>query len=85
VTINPGSIYQLEPVDSTAYSSLQLDTVHQIIKQGISLDPVNLTLTPPSTSGQAINYLIEAQFSEQDTGSMVLPYCVWPRRRHARV
>jgi len=74
VTINPGSIYQLEPVDSTPWSSLPLDTVHQIIKQGISLDPVNLTMTPPGTSGQAINYLIEAAFSEQDTGSMVLPY-----------
>jgi hypothetical protein len=74
VTINPGSIYQLEPVDSTSWSSLPLDTVHQIIKQGISLDAVNLTLIPPGTSGQAINYLIEAAFSEQDTGTQVLPY-----------
>jgi len=74
VTINPGSIYQLESVDNTPYSSLPIDPVHQIMKQGISLDPVNLTLTPPNTSGQAINYLIQAEFSEQDTGNQVLPY-----------
>lgn len=75
VTITPGSIYQLSSVDSTAYSSLPVDTVNQIIKQGILLQPgTNLTLTPPGVSGQAINYLIEASFLESDTGSAILSY-----------
>lgn len=74
VQILPGSIYQRVPLDSVSYGSLGVDTVDQIIKQGIILPVTNLTLAPPSTSGQAINYLIEAALLEQDVNPVVLSY-----------
>lgn len=74
VNIGPGSIYQQEPVDSTSYGSLSADTVDQIVKQGIVLPITSLTLTPPGTAGQAINYLIEAELIVQDTTPVVASY-----------
>ncbi|RFB80032.1 hypothetical protein [Methylovirgula sp. 4M-Z18] len=74
VQIGPGAIYAQVPVDSVSYGSLGIDTVDQIVKQGVSLPVTALTLTPPSTAGQAINYLIEAELVEQDTGNIVLSY-----------
>lgn len=74
VQIARGSIYQFGNVDATAFGSLAADTTHNIVKQGISLDTVLLTLTAPSTTGQSRNYLVQAAFSETDTGSAVLPY-----------
>lgn len=74
VQVAPGSIYTVEPVDATGYGSLPVDAVHTVVKQGISLDVQTLTLVPPSTSGQAVNYLIQAQLSEVDDGDAVLPY-----------
>src|SRR5258707_14090742 len=58
VQILPGSIYQQSPVDTSSYDSLGIDTVDQIIKQGIIQPITSLTLTPPVTCGQAVNYLI---------------------------
>ena len=63
-----------EAVDTVAYGSLGVDTVDQIIKQGVIMPITALTLTPPSTSGQAINYLIEAELSEVDNNTTVLSY-----------
>lgn len=74
VQIGNGSIYTLTSLDPTAYGSMSLDAVDQIVKQGIALSVPNLTLTPPGTSGQAINYLIQAELVEQDTGVALLPY-----------
>ena len=74
VTIGQGSLYAVEPVDASAYSSLAADTTDSIVKQGIQLAPTTLTLTPPGTVGYAINYLIEAAYLEQDGGATVLPY-----------
>jgi hypothetical protein len=74
VQVAPGSIYTVEPVDATGYGSLPVDAVHTVVKQGISLNVQTLTLVPPSTSGQAVNYLIQAQLSEVDDGDAVLPY-----------
>jgi hypothetical protein len=74
VSISAGSCYSLQNVDSTAYSGLGSDTTHQILKQGISLDPVLLTCTAPTTTGNSINYLVQAQYQDQDTGSITLPY-----------
>jgi hypothetical protein len=48
---------------------------------GISLDPVNLTLTPPTTSGQAINYLIEAQFLVRAWTEKTAPPKAWAAGR----
>ncbi|HYA07473.1 MAG TPA: hypothetical protein VEF90_16430 [Xanthobacteraceae bacterium] len=74
VNIGPGAIYSQEPVDSVAYGSLGIDATDQIIKQGVNLPVTPLTLTPPSTSGQAINYLIQGELSEVDTNAAVLSF-----------
>ncbi len=74
VNIGPGAIYSQEPLDSVAYGSLGVDTVDQIVKQGVIMPITALTLTPPTTSGQAINYLIEAELSEVDNNTAVLSY-----------
>ncbi|MEN7527035.1 hypothetical protein [Cupriavidus sp. DL-D2] len=74
VVVNPGEMYSLVAVDATAYSSLAADTTHNILKQGISLDAVNLTCNPPGTAGQSINYLIQATYQDSDTGLVTLPY-----------
>ena len=74
VLVNPGEIYSLVNMDSTAYSSIAADTSHQIVKQGISLDQVTLACAAPGTAGMSINYLIEAAFAEVDASPVVLPY-----------
>lgn len=74
VTVAPGSITQFGPVDSNAYGSLPAETAGQIVKAGINLDPVTFTLAAPASSGQSVNYLIEATFSETDADPVVLPY-----------
>lgn len=74
VNVAPGEIYSLQNVDSTAFSSLAADTTHQIVKQGISLDQQTLTLAAPSTTGQSINYLIQASYADIDSTPVLLPY-----------
>jgi hypothetical protein len=74
VNVAPGSITQLAALDSNAYGSLAADTTDQLVKTGINLQPTSFTLTPPTVSGDSINYLIEAAFSETDTDAVVLPY-----------
>lgn len=74
VTVAPGSITALTPLDTAAYGSLPASTAEQIVKTGINLDPVDFTFAAPASSGQSINYLIEAAFSESDTHPVVLPY-----------
>jgi hypothetical protein len=66
-------MYSLAATDASAYSSLSADA-HNILKQGISLDAVTLTCTPPATGGQSINYLVQAVYQDQDTGLVTLPY-----------
>lgn len=74
VTVGPGSITTLGPLDSLSYGSLGADTADQIVKMGINLGSTSFTLTPPASSGQSIVYLIEASFLEQDATPVVLPY-----------
>ncbi|MBM2884113.1 hypothetical protein JFK97_06885 [Chromobacterium phragmitis] len=74
VTVAPGEIYSLQNIDNSMFSTLLADQNHQIVKQGILLDPVQLTLTAPGNSGQSIAYLIEASYQDQDVNPAVLPY-----------
>lgn len=74
VTMGPGSITQLGPVDANTYGSLAQDTTEQTVRTGINLDPVTFTLAAPASSGDSVNYLIEATFSETDADPVVLPY-----------
>jgi hypothetical protein len=74
VNVAPGSITQLSPLDANAYGSLAADITDQIVKTGINLQSTSFTLATPPTSGQSINYLIEAAFEESDASPVVLPY-----------
>lgn len=74
VNVAPGEIYSLQNIDGTAYSSLAADTTHQIVKQGISLDTVNLSCPAPGTAGQSINYLVQIAYTDTDADAVVLPY-----------
>lgn len=74
VIVGAGEIYSLQNIDSTAFSSLASDTAHQIVKQGILLDPVTLATPAPATGGFSVVYLIQATFTETDSNPVVLPY-----------
>ncbi|ARF50051.1 gp53-like domain-containing protein [Pantoea stewartii] len=74
VNVSAGEIYSLQNVDGTAYSSLAADTTHSILKQGIVMDSASFTLTAPGASGYSINYLIQATYTDTDSGATVLPY-----------
>ncbi|MBM7045455.1 hypothetical protein [Rhizobium lusitanum] len=73
VNVAPGAIYSFQTVDSSGYGSLSTDT-NQFLKQGIAKASQTLTLTPPGTTGQSINYLVQVAFSETDTSAITLPY-----------
>lgn len=73
LVVGPGQIYEIENLEATTVSGLQVDT-HQILKQGINLDPTALTLVPPTTVGFAVNILIEAQYADADTGQVLLTF-----------
>jgi hypothetical protein len=74
VTVGAGSITQLSVVDALAYGSLPADMIDPLVKMGINLSSTSFTLTVPATSGQSINYLIQAALQESDTDPVVLPY-----------
>ena len=74
VNIGPGSITAFSPVDQNAYGTLSADVSDQIVKTGINLQAVSFTFAAPPSSGQSVNYLIEAAFSEADSIPVVLPY-----------
>jgi hypothetical protein len=74
VSVGPGSITQFGAVDTTAFGSLPAEPTEPLVRIGINLTGTNFTLTAPTTSGYAINYLIEATLLEIDTTPVVLPY-----------
>jgi hypothetical protein len=90
VNIAAGEIYQAAQLEATACGTLPADTAHTIMKQGIALDTVVVpnsstgitAFAAPTTSGQSINYLIEASYADSDvsidptTGAspVVLPF-----------
>lgn len=73
VNVAPGAIFSLQTVDASAYGSLGTDA-NQVVKMGIAAASSTLTITPPGTVGQSINYLVQVQFSETDGSPVVLPY-----------
>jgi hypothetical protein len=74
VLLGPGRIYSLQNVDNTAYGSLAADTTDQIVKQGIQQGSITLATAAPTTTGQSINYLIQAAYQDSDTTNVVLPF-----------
>ncbi|MGH6958060.1 MAG: hypothetical protein ACREEW_15445, partial [Caulobacteraceae bacterium] len=73
VSVGAGSIYALLEADPTAYGSLGIDT-GLIVKQGLSRAVTTLSTPAPSTAGQSIDYLIEAQYQDADSGPELLAY-----------
>jgi hypothetical protein len=74
VTVGPGSITQIGPIDMLAYGSIPADSTSQILKMGTNSAAAGFNLVAPSSVGQSINYLIEAAFEETDGNPIVLPY-----------
>ena len=73
VSIGQGELYQLASLEATTCGTLPADTTNQVLKQGILLGsaapynlPASSTFATPGSSGQSINYLIEAQYQDQD-------------------
>ena len=74
VFVSAGRIYSMAPIEPTAWSSLPYD-VTQVLKQGI-LNAAGQTIPCPvlGTTGQSVNYLIEAQYQENDINNVTLSY-----------
>src|SRR4051794_3706828 len=64
ITVGPGAITTLSVVDMIPYGSLPADTAAPLVKMGINLASTSFTLAPPVTSGQSVNYLIQAAMQE---------------------
>ena len=74
VSVGPGCITSLGVLDASPFGSLPADTTDPLVKMGINSGPTTFTLTAPTTSGQSINYLLQASIAETDTNPVVLPY-----------
>jgi hypothetical protein len=74
LTIGPGSITQIGPIDIFAYGTMAADMADSILKMGINTASNKFNLTSPASVGQSISYLIEAAFLESDSNPVVLPY-----------
>ena len=74
VTIGPGCITQLSVVDTLGYGSMPADPTDPLVKMGINLQPTSFGLAAPTTSGQSVNYLVQAALQEADSNPVVLPY-----------
>src|ERR1035437_7822832 len=74
VILTPGQVYQLKNLEATTWSAVAADTAHSVLKQGILLDPATLGITPPGTVGYSQVFLIEVEYADSDTGSLVLPH-----------
>ena len=66
VQIGAGEIYQSVQLEPAGMDTLPPDTTDFVLKQGINLAATLLSCPPPATPGQSINYLIEAQYQDDD-------------------
>ena len=74
VDIGTGALYQFTEIDPTAWSSLPQDTTSWFL-QGLQLSSSTLTgFTAPATSGDSIDYLIQAQIQVTDATAVNLPF-----------
>lgn len=71
--VGPGGIVATTVVDQNQYGSLPANT-NALVKMGINQTSTSFPITAPTTSGDSINYLIQALFLEQDGSPLVLPY-----------
>lgn len=74
VLVGIGEIYAMTQVDATTWGALPADTTDVILKQGLNMAAQTVSTPAPTTSGYSINYLIEAQYQDQDNVPVVLPF-----------
>lgn len=74
VLLDTGSLVQMSVLDVTPYGSLPADELASLMKMGINNQPQSFTLQPPVSSGQSVDYLIQARLQESDEGLSVLSY-----------
>lgn len=74
VLVNLGEIYTVAAVDATPWGALPADTTDMIVKQGLNMAVQTISTPAPTTGGFSINYLIEAQYQDQDNVPVVLPF-----------
>jgi hypothetical protein len=74
VLVGIGEIYSMTAVDATSWGALGADTTDIILKQGLNMAAQTVSTPAPSTPGYSINYLIEAQYQDEDTNPVVLPF-----------
>ncbi len=74
VSVGPGSITTFGVIDASPFGSLPADNTEPLVKTGINTGAISFTLTAPTTSGQAINYLVQANLGESDSTPVMLPY-----------
>ena len=68
-----GSVYQTQNLESSAWSILPSDS-HTIVKQGVLLDPIPITFSPPSTVGYSQCFLVQVQYQDVDDTPVTLQY-----------
>jgi hypothetical protein len=73
VNVGPGAIIATSVVDSTAFGGVGANSA-PLVKIGVNQTSTAFALAAPATSGQSINYLIEAIFEEVDGNPLELPY-----------
>lgn len=74
VVVGIGEIYSLTAVDATQWGALPADSTDFIVKQGLNMAAQTISTPAPTTGGFSVNYLIEAQYQDQDNVPVVLPY-----------
>ena len=73
VQLSPGALYSQAAQDTTAYSSVAANT-RVLLKQAVLAAAQALSTPAPTTAGQSIVYLIEAQLQETDVEPTLLPF-----------
>lgn len=73
VNIGPGSIFQMDATDVSAYGDLGTDFT-QIFKMGTSPETETLTINPPTTVGFSQVFLVQAILSNVDAEPFTLTY-----------
>jgi hypothetical protein len=62
IQINPGAVYQLQPTNAVISQT--------IMQQALLYAPQTFNLVSPSSAGNSITYIIEAQFSDISSANM---------------
>ena len=74
VQVTAGNLFQLVVADSASFGSLASDSTSVMKAAALTATQTVTGFTAPGTAGYSTNFLVEATFSESDSGSTVLSY-----------